>query len=90
MSQAEQAERIRMKEMQKEVRRQQEMRVAMAVLVANMRKGPNGGGHVAVTSPHPNQTSYFWNNFAEMDFLSQAATRVFSVRLMHAVAFSKY
>jgi len=51
-----------MKEMQKEARRQQEMRVAMAVLVANMRKGQNGGGHVAATSPHPNhvqQTSYF-------------------------------
>ena len=61
MSPEEQAHRMRMIEMKKELHRQQEMKMAMAIIMQNVkRERTSNTGHGQI-SPHPHQmqTSFY-------------------------------
>lgn len=62
MSPEEQANRIRMMEMHREVQRQQEMKMAMAVIMRNVKRERTGmtTQHGQISShPHQMQTSFY-------------------------------
>lgn len=58
MSVEEKAEHIRMEEMQKEAKRQEQIKMAMAVLVMNMKKEP----YQAQGSANDNRVGVYWQH----------------------------
>ena len=63
-----------MREGQREERRQHEIRMAMAILMVNMKRDQNmNAGQI---SQHPHQTSYYWNMTFEIYYTNDLLNHI--------------